>query len=102
MDHTTGQVVACMGGLGNDVDATGINRATSSTRQPGSSFKPIISYGCGVEKGIINAGTVYYNSATTFGKNYEPKSTSTYAGPCTVRNAIEVSSNVVSCKIMSK
>lgn len=102
MDHTTGQVVACMGGLGNDVDATGINRATSSTRQPGSSFKPIISYGCGVEKGIINAGTVYYNSATTFGKNYEPKSTSTYAGPCTVRNAIEVSSNVVSCKIMSE
>ena len=102
MDHTTGQVVACMGGLGTDVDATGINRATSSTRQPGSSFKPIISYGCGVEKGVINAGTVYYNSATTFGKNYEPKSTSTYAGPCTVRNAIEVSSNVVSCKIMSE
>ena len=102
MDHTTGQVVACMGGLGTDVDATGINRATSSTRQPGSSFKPIVSYGCGVEKGVINAGTVYYNSATTFGKNYEPKSTSTYAGPCTVRNAIEVSSNVVSCKIMSE
>ena len=102
IDHTTGQVVACMGGLGTDVDATGINRATSSTRQPGSSFKPIVTYGCGIEKGIINAGTVYYNSSTTFGKDYTPSSTNYYSGPCTIRNAIEVSSNTVACKIMSE
>ena len=30
-----------MGGLGDDVDSTGINRATQSTRQPGSAMKPI-------------------------------------------------------------
>ena len=35
IDHKTGYVVGCMGGLGDDVDSTGINRATQSTRQPG-------------------------------------------------------------------
>lgn len=102
MDYTTGQVVGCMGGLGTDVDATGINRATSSTRQPGSSFKPIVTYGCGLEKGVITAGTVYDNSPTTFGNKWTPSSTSYYSGLCTVRNAIEVSSNTVAAKIMSE
>ena len=102
MDYTTGQVVGCMGGLGTDVDATGINRATSSTRQPGSSFKPIVTYGCGLEKGVITAGTVYDNSSTTFGNKWNPSSTSYYSGLCTVRNAIEVSSNTVAAKIMSE
>ena len=102
IDHTTGNVVACMGGLGNDVDATGINRATSSTRQPGSSIKPIAVYGCGVERGVITAGTVYDNSKTTFGGKWSPSSTSAKAGLCTVRDAIEVSSNTVAAKIMSE
>lgn len=102
IDHTTGYVAGCMGGLGTDVDAIGINRATNMKRQSGSSIKPIVSYGCGVEKGIITAGTVYYNSPTTFGGKWTPASTSTYSGPCTIRNAIEVSSNVVASKIMSE
>lgn len=101
MDYTTGQVVGCMGGLGTDVNAIGLNRATSITRQPGSSFKPIVTYGCGVEKGVITAGTVYDNSKTSFG-NWSPASTGYYSGLCTVRNAIEVSSNTVAAKIMSE
>ena len=68
MDYTTGQVAGCMGGLGTDVDAIGINRATNITRQPGSSFKPIVTYGCGLEKGVITASTVYDNSKTYFGR----------------------------------
>lgn len=101
MDYTTGQVVGCMGGLGDDVNAIGINRATNITRQPGSSFKPIVTYGCGIEKGVITAGTVYDNSRTSFGK-WSPASTSAYSGLCTIRNAIEVSSNTVAAKIMSE
>ena len=38
MDHKTGKVVGCMGGLGTDVDSNGINRATQTKRQPGSSM----------------------------------------------------------------
>ena len=54
MDHTTGQVVACMGGLGDDVDAIGLDRATVIPRQTGSSIKPIVTYGYGVESGTIS------------------------------------------------
>ena len=102
MDYTNGRVVGCMGGLGTDVNAIGINRATNIPKQPGSSLKPIATYGCGVEKGVITAGTVYNNSRATFGGNWNPKSTAAKAGLCTIRDAIEVSSNVVAAKIMSE
>ena len=101
MDYTNGQVVGCMGGLGTDVDAIGLNRATNMLKQSGSSLKPIATYGCGIENGVITAGTVYYNSKAFFGK-WSPSSTSAKAGLCTVRDAIEVSSNVVAAKIMSE
>ena len=35
IDHKTGKVVGCMGGLGDDVDSNGQNRATQTRRQPG-------------------------------------------------------------------
>lgn len=101
IDYRTGQVAGCMGGLGEDVDAIGINRATSMRRQPGSSFKPLATYGCGIERGVITAGTVYNNVKTSFG-SWSPSSTGQYAGNCTVRNAIEVSSNTVAAKIMAE
>ena len=41
IDHTTGQVVACSGGLGEKTTARGLNRATQSTRQTGSAIKPL-------------------------------------------------------------
>lgn len=103
MDHKTGRVVGCMGGLGTDVDAIGINRI-NSTRQPGSSIKPIGVYGAALEKGIINAATVYDNTwPTYFGPTYHPNNASNQkTGLCTVRDALEVSSNIVACKVMTE
>ena len=102
IDHKTGRVVGCMGGLGTDVNAIGINRV-DSLRQPGSSIKPIGVYGPALEKGIINASTIYDNSPTTFGTNYNPPNASTAkSGLCTIRDALEVSSNIVACKVMSE
>lgn len=66
IDHKTGQVVGCMGGLGSDSDSNGLNRATQSTRQPGSSIKPIASIAPSLESGIITASTVYDESRTRF------------------------------------
>lgn len=100
IDYKTGNVVGCMGGLGTDVNALGLNRINSA-RQPGSSIKPIASIAPSLEKKIITAGTVYDDSTTTFG-NYSPKNSSGYRGLITVRKAIEVSSNVVEVKIMSE
>ena len=42
IDYKTGNVVGCVGGLGTDVDATGLNRI-NIPKQPGSSIKPIAS-----------------------------------------------------------
>ena len=87
IDHTTGKVVGCMGGLGTDVDAIGVNRIYSP-RQPGSSIKPIGVYGPALEKGLINASTIYDNTYPTyFGKDYDPKNATTAkSGLCTVRD----------------
>ena len=102
IDHTTGQVAGCMGGLGSDVDAIGINRAVDTKRQTGSSIKPIVTYGFGIESKTITASTVYNDEKTYFGK-YEPKNDSGgFSGYITVRNAIERSVNIVACKIMSE
>ena len=103
IDHKTGKVVGCMGGLGSDVNAIGINRINSA-RQPGSSIKPIGVYGPAIEKGIINAATVYDNTyPTVFGTNYTPHNASNQkTGLCTIRDAIEVSANIVACKVMTE
>ena len=102
IDHTTGQVAGCMGGLGSDVDAIGINRAVDTKRQTGSSIKPIATYGFGIESKTITPATIYNDEPTVFGK-YEPKNDSgSFSGYITVRNAIERSVNIVACKIMSE
>lgn len=101
IDYKTGNVVGCVGGLGTDVDATGLNRI-NSPRQPGSSIKPIASIAPGLEKNIITAATVYDDSPTTFGTYSPHNSGNYYLGLCTVRKAIEVSANVVEVKIMSE
>lgn len=103
IDHKTGKVVGCMGGLGSDVDAIGINRINSA-RQPGSSIKPIGVYGPAVENGIINAATIYDNTyPTVFGTSYTPHNASSQkSGLCTIRDAIEVSANIVACKVMTE
>ena len=100
IDHTTGQVVGTVGGLGTDVNALGLNRATQTVRQIGSSMKPIGVVAPALEAGVITAGTVYDDAPTKFG-NYEPHNSTGYQGLCTVRKAIEVSSNVVNVKMMS-
>lgn len=102
IDHKTGQVVGVMGGLGEDADVTGTNRATQGEIQPGSSFKPIGVIAPALEEGIITAATVYDDSLTDFGGNYSPHNSGSFAGLLTVRHAIERSSNVVSVKIMAE
>lgn len=101
IDHTTGQVVGMYGELGEDASVFNLNRAFSA-RQPGSSIKPIACVAPALEKGIVYAGTVYDDSPTTFGGGYAPGNSTGYQGLCTVRTAIEHSSNVVSMKILSE
>ena len=98
IDYTNGHVVGCMGGLGEDSNAIGINRAVSSTKQPGSSIKPIGVVAPALEAGILNAATVYDDSYTVFSGGYDPHNSDGFLGLLTVRHAIEHSSNVIHIK----
>ncbi len=102
IDHKTGQVVGCMGGLGTDANVTGTNRATQGRKQPGSSFKPIAVVMPALDAGIITAGTVYDDSYTQFGGGYDPHNSDGYSGLITVKRAIGKSSNIVNIKILAE
>lgn len=100
IEPTTGYVVGCMGGLGTDSNAAGLNRATNSNKQPGSSIKPIGVVAPALEAGTVTAATVYDDSATVFKGGYNPHNSGGYNGLLTVRHAIEHSSNIVNIKIL--
>lgn len=102
IEPTTGYVVGCMGGLGTDSNASGLNRATKSNKQPGSSIKPIGVVAPALEAGTVTAATVYDDSATTFKGGYAPHNSGGYNGLLTVRHAIEHSSNIVNIKIITE
>ncbi len=104
IDHTTGKVVGTVGGLGDDSFTYGLNRATQSRRQTGSSMKPIAVIAPAVEEKIITAGTVYDDCDTTFENGtYHPKNYyNGYKGLSTVRDVIEISQNIIPLKIMTE
>lgn len=100
IDHKTGQVVGTVGGLGTDSSTLGLNRATQSKRQPGSSIKPLVAVGPALEEKVITAATVYNDVKTDFGYGYINNAGS-YRGNISVRQGIECSSNIVNMKILS-
>ena len=94
IDHKTGQVVACVGGLGEKDTARGLNRATQSTRQTGSSIKPLAVLAPGIDKKKFTAATIYADVETTFEGDYSPVNYDGYLGEITVRRAVESSQNI--------
>ena len=83
IDHTTGQVLGCVGGLGEKTEARPLNRATQSVRQTGSSIKPLAT-----EK--------------DFADGYHPVDYGKQLGNITVRRAVESSQNIPFVEIMEE
>ena len=102
IDHQTGQVVACVGGLGEKDTARGLNRATQSTRQTGSSIKPLAVLAPGIDKKKFTAATIYADVETTFEGNYAPENYNDYLGQITVRRAVESSQNIPFVEMMEQ
>ena len=102
IDHQTGQVVACVGGLGEKDTARGLNRAIQSTRQTGSSIKPLAVLAPGIDKKKFTAATIYADEETTFAGNYKPVNYDGYLGDITVRRAVESSQNIPFVEMMEQ
>ena len=102
IDHSTGQVVACVGGLGKKNTARGLNRATQSKRQTGSSIKPLAVLTPGIDKKKFTASTIYADVEKTFEGNYSPVNYDGYLGEVTVRRAVESSQNIPFVEMMQE
>ena len=105
IDHKTGEVLGCSGGLGEKTAARGLNRATQTTRQTGSAGKPIAVLAPALVKNLITASTIYADEKTTFedGEDgYTPTDYNGYQGNITVRRAVESSQNIPFVKIMEQ
>ena len=109
MDQYTGKIVALSGGTGKKTINFGLNRATKTTRPPGSSIKPIAVYGPAVEYGLISPSTLVLDADGSRIKlqgvktDWFPKnSPNQYDGIMTIKEALRDSKNTVSVQIMDK
>lgn len=107
MEQSTGYVKVLVGGRGDKSTDRGLNRATNDVaRQPGSSIKPLVAYGPGLDTGAITLATAiddapYYYSGTDarLVKNYTEGE---YLGYITVRAALTRSQNVPAVKVLTQ
>ena len=98
-DQSTGYIVAIVGGRGTKEGSRTLNRATSSTRSPGSTFKVLAAYAPGLDNAGLTLATVRndapfnYNDGTPV-NNYD----NSYRGLCSIRYGIQESLNIVAVK----
>ena len=102
MDQKTGKVKAMVGGRGEKTGNLSLNRATDTTRQPGSCFKVLVSYAPALDNSGYTLATqikdepFYYDSGQQV-KNWDGK----YLGHASVRYAIQHSMNVCAVQTLT-
>ena len=102
IEQSTGYVKALVGGRGDKTHSLVLNRATDSTRSPGSSFKLLTVYSPALDTAGMTLATVYDDVPYLYstGKlvtNVDDE----YHGLMTIREAITVSRNVPAVKIIT-
>lgn len=105
MDYS-GRVVAMVGGAGPKGTFRGLNRATDSPRQPGSSIKPISVYTPAIENNVATWSTKVQNYGIKLGSSRWPVNYGgSYGSPTnfvTVQSALAQSLNTVPAQLMRK
>ncbi len=98
MDYHNGEVKGLVGGRGKKEGDLIFNRATQAYRQPGSCIKPLVAYAPAIDLGLVMPGTVIVDEPYSVGgwspRNWNGK----FLGPCTVREGIRDSMNVLAAK----
>lgn len=107
IDQSTGHVVAMVGGRGTKEGSRTLNRATETTRPPGSTFKVLASFGPALDaSGFTLATTVndapfnYYDGTPV--KNWYSNSDTPYRGLVPIRMGIYDSLNIVAVKTLTQ
>lgn len=105
MDYS-GHIVGIVGGAGEKTANRGLNRATKSPRQPGSTMKPIGVYALAIDKDIVNYSSSvldqpiknYYGT----GKSGPKEWYGYYKGTVSLNYAIRKSMNTVPVRLLQE
>lgn len=103
MDQKTGQVKAIVGGRGKKTASLTLNRATNTTRQPGSTFKVLGVYAPAIDvKGYtLNSTVVDGPFNYTNGRPVRNWWGDSYKGAQTIKSAIAQSMNIIAVKVIT-
>lgn len=100
LDSQTGGVRAVVGGR-SYTTKQGLNRATSSRRQPGSAIKPVLVYGPAIDRFGYSPATMILDEAVNF-NGYRPVNAGgKYSGWVTLRQAVVRSINVPAVRTLN-
>ena len=100
MDQSTGEVKAIVGGRGDKAGNRTWNRATKTTRQPGSTFKIIACYAPALDAGGKTLASTQDDAPFTVGTKKYNNYTHRYEGYTNLRKAITKSMNIVTVKTL--
>ncbi len=102
MDPYNGEIKGMVGGVGEKTESRGLNRATQTIRQPGSSIKPLSVYSPAIDTGKLTAASIVKDEKLTIG-NWSPKNAYTgFKGNIPVRKALEISSNTAAVRVLQE
>lgn len=103
-DQTNGYVVAMVGGRGAKSASRTLNRATTTTRQPGSTFKVVSTYAPALDSAGMTLATIQNDAPYNYadGRPVSNWYGNAYKGICTIRYGIEQSLNIVAVKTLTQ
>ena len=105
MDYN-GHIVGIVGGAGEKTTNRGLNRATDSPRQPGSTMKPIGVYALAIDKDIVNyTSSVLDKPIENYyadGKSGPKEWYGYYKGNVTLNYAIRKSMNTIPVRLLQE
>lgn len=103
IDQHTGYVKAIVGGRGEKTASLTLNRATDTTRQPGSTFKVVSTYAPALNEKGMTLATTFEDEPYNYPDGSPVENASrTYGGTTTIRRAIQNSINVVAVKCLEE
>ena len=103
-DQSTGYVVAIVGGRGTKEASRTLNRATNTTRQPGSTFKIVSTYAPALDSAGLTLADVQNDAPFNYtgGRPVRNWWGSNYRGLLSLRYGIAQSANVLTVKTLTQ